>query len=183
MGAGVALAPSEVTPASGRSGAESQCLPVLADRPSVDLNFLVRKTVGEGRISVVMDRKSKVRFVRCYSRILTHAWSDDGFCALLEADPRRAIAQCGWMLPEGACVSVLRLMSQDPDIGSQRALWEAGEISGNYILVVPLLAMRELAETQLDGVVGGLQPGADRQERLFSKLIECSLSTGSIPRR
>jgi hypothetical protein len=127
-----------------------------------------------------MDRKAKIQFVRCYSRILARAWSDDGFCAVLEADPERVIAECGWALPEGACVSVLRLPSQDPDIDSQLALWEAGEMSGSYILNVPILAMKELTDIQLDGVVGGSRSGAEVHERLSEKLIAHALSTGSI---
>ena len=127
-----------------------------------------------------MDRRAKVRFIRCYSRILTRAWCDDEFCAAMEADPRWAIAECGWTLPDEACVSVLRLLSRDPDIDSQLALWEAGEMSGNYILNVPILAMKELSETQLDGVVGGSRPGTEMHERLSRKLIAHALSTGSI---
>jgi hypothetical protein len=102
-----------------------------------------------------VDEKAKAHFINCYTRILAKAWCDDGFVGRLTTDSVAILAANGLRLRSDAHVAVTRPISE-PDVRMQLALWEDAEWSGNYVLQVPTLGVRDLTEAELDNLSGGV---------------------------
>jgi hypothetical protein len=87
-----------------------------------------------------MDQKSRSEFVTGYTKVLTRAWTSDEYASHLEQHPNAAIAECGLRVPEGALVSLVRVIpsgEHEPTLNRQIELWERGERTGSYELHVP----------------------------------------------
>jgi hypothetical protein len=97
----------------------------------------------------------RAHFIACYTRILNQAWCDEEFCALLDADPRSALAANGLRVSPESRINVIRLPGDRPEIRMQLALWEDAGWTGNYVLHVPSVVIRELSDAELDGLAGG----------------------------
>lgn len=101
-----------------------------------------------------MDRSS---FVKGYTKILTNAWSDEGFKQQLQNDPKPILAEYGLDVPADANVDIVTAVEGDGTLDDQVEIWEKGEGTGTYTLYVPNVPQvetGELSEAELDTVSG-----------------------------
>ncbi|MFE7439454.1 hypothetical protein ACFU7X_03155 [Streptomyces chartreusis] len=94
-------------------------------------------------------------FASRYARLLTRAWCEDAYDALLSSDPRTALSHVGLEIPDDAQIAVIRRGTCPPDLELQTTLWMDAADSKRYVLHVPPLDAEALALDQLDHVVGG----------------------------
>lgn len=92
-------------------------------------------------------------FVSEYLGLVARAWHDRSFRRRLRAYPRTILTASGWPVPAGAAVTVLT--TQTLDIVAQVAAWRAASATGHYVLHLPLGAVKDLTDDQLQSIVGG----------------------------
>ena len=110
-----------------------------------------------------LSEQDRADFVGGYTRAVINAWSNDEFAALLESDPKAALAEAGIAIPDGATVRVDRRdpgpeQGGDSSLEQQVELYEAGQASGTYVFLIPSTPQvntEELSEEDLAGVSGG----------------------------
>jgi len=109
-----------------------------------------------------MEEQQRAQFISAYTRVLTAAWSDEEYASLLTRDPAEALRSQGLEVPAGAKVTVTRQIPADagePSIDIAIGKWEAGKVSGVYVLSVPeepVLGTEELSEAELASVAAGI---------------------------
>jgi len=112
---------------------------------------------------MTLSEQDRADFVGGYTRAVINAWSNEEFAALLDSDPKAALAEAGIAIPAGATVRVDR---NDPtpeqqgeySLDQQVELYEAGQTSGTYVFLIPStpqINTEELSEEDLAGVSGG----------------------------
>lgn len=100
-------------------------------------------------------------FLRAYAQLLAAAWTDDDFAARLDESPSDAVREFGIEVPVGATLTVLREIPDGAPSGSENGaitLWEAGELTGDYVLSVPdspVVDSSELSDDDLLGLAAG----------------------------
>jgi hypothetical protein len=105
-----------------------------------------------------MEPRQRAAFVSAYTKVLTSAWSNEAFAAELAANPTAALAEKGLEVPTGSTVTIIQETAGDPDLEAQVRMWENGQRSGHYQLLVPntpQIDTRELSEADLEAVSGG----------------------------
>ena len=109
-----------------------------------------------------MELTEQEEFVTAYTKVLVSAWTDQEYAGRLESDPAQALAEHGLTVPEGAEVVVTRVIPEESAGGGVEVAvgkWEAGKISGTYVLSVPAtpqVDLSELPEDDLLSISGGL---------------------------
>ncbi|MGI8592425.1 MAG: hypothetical protein ACR2M5_15845 [Nakamurella sp.] len=109
-----------------------------------------------------MELIEQEEFVTAYTKVLVSAWTDQEYAGRLESDPAQALAEHGLTVPEGAEVVVTRVIPEESAGGGVEVAvgkWEAGKISGTYVLSVPAtpqVDLSELSEDDLLSISGGL---------------------------
>jgi len=109
-----------------------------------------------------MELTEQEEFVTAYTKVLVSAWTDQEYAGRLESDPAQALAEHGLTVPEGAEVVVTRVIPEDSSGGGVEVAvgkWEAGKISGTFVLSVPAtpqVDLSELSEDDLLSISGGL---------------------------
>jgi hypothetical protein len=109
-----------------------------------------------------MELTEQEEFVTAYTKVLVSAWTDQEYAGRLESDPAQALAEHGLTVPEGAEVVVTRVIPEESAGGGVEVAvgkWEAGKISGTYVLSVPAtpqVDLSELSEDDLLSISGGL---------------------------
>jgi hypothetical protein len=103
-----------------------------------------------------------------YSGLVQGIWEDDDFKGRALADPRAALAEHGWEVPEGAEVRIEVIefdesTLQDPPSNDEIATsWREGLEADELVVVVPTAPAASEPETisdeQLAGVDGGGNP-------------------------
>ncbi|MFG2983202.1 hypothetical protein ACGFYQ_18460 [Streptomyces sp. NPDC048258] len=110
---------------------------------------------------MALDPQQRAEFVNAYTRVLISAWSDEGFAARLQSEPRTALAESGLELPADAEIVIVTQApegTQDGNLDVQVALWEAGLETGRYefhIPETPAVDAAELSEGDLSDVAAG----------------------------
>ncbi len=100
-------------------------------------------------------------FMAAYTKILVAAWTDDDFAARLDSEPAAAIREYGLEVPEGANLVVTRVIPEEHAAPSEEgaiAKWEAGAVTGTYVLSVPEIPqvdLDSLTEEDLLAIAGG----------------------------
>ena len=108
-----------------------------------------------------MEQHEQDEFVSRYTKVLVAAWTDEEFAARLDSDPTEALAEHGLTVPAGADVVVTRVIPEESSGGGIEVAvgkWEAGKISGTYVLSVPVtpqVDLSELSEDDLLSISGG----------------------------
>jgi hypothetical protein len=106
-----------------------------------------------------MDAVSKPAFVAGYTRILAQTWSSAEYSERLESDPRVVLAESGLATPADAQIEIIRSGDADPHLDVQIALWNAGSVTGRYVLHVPYLAqidLTQISDEELGDLAGGV---------------------------
>ena len=106
-----------------------------------------------------MPPSDRAIFVSCYSKVVADVWSDPAAERRLSVDPRGLLRAHGLTVPDQVTITIVRHASDDPDLESQVRAWEKMTDTGSLSLVIPSLeplGTQELAEDELDIVVGGL---------------------------
>jgi hypothetical protein len=101
-----------------------------------------------------MDRST---FVKGYTKILTNAWSDEGFKERLNEDPKSVLSEYGLSVPATATVEIVSSTAGEGSLDDQVEIWEKGESTGTfklYVPEVPQVEEGELSEAELDAVSG-----------------------------
>lgn len=101
-----------------------------------------------------MDRQE---FVKGYTKVLTSAWSDEGFAARLNEDPSAVLGESGLEVPSGALVEIVSSTAGDGDLDDQFRIWEEGLSSNSlklYVPEVPQVETGELSDAELETVAG-----------------------------
>jgi len=75
----------------------------------------------------MVDRSS---FVQGYTKILTNAWSDEGFAEQLQSDPKAVLAEYGLDVPDDATVVVVASEGTDGSVRPVRAGGRGGRAVG-----------------------------------------------------
>ena len=104
-----------------------------------------------------MDPAARSQFVGNYTKLLTHAWSDEDFAGRLRSEPKQVLDEVGFTVPSSASVEILDSQGEG-SLDKQVALWEQGIASGEiklYVPKVPQVETAELSESELEGVAGG----------------------------
>lgn len=108
-----------------------------------------------------MELQEQEEFVTAYTKVLVAAWTDEEYAARLEADPAEALAEHGLTVPAGGEIVVTRVIPEETSGGGIEVAvgkWEAGKISGTYVLSVPAtpqVDLSELSEDDLVAISGG----------------------------
>jgi hypothetical protein len=102
----------------------------------------------------------RAAFVAAYSRLVAEVWADAAAERALAENPRALLAEYGLAVPEPVRVDVVRdATDAQPDLDTQVAAWQDAARLGTFTLYVPAtgpIGEAELAEDELDRVVGGL---------------------------
>ena len=101
---------------------------------------------------------SRQDFVKGYTKVLTSAWSDEGFASRLESDPVAVLDENGLSVPAGTTVSIISETQGGGDLDDQFKIWEEGLSSGDvklYVPAAPQVETGELSESELESVAGG----------------------------
>jgi hypothetical protein len=115
-------------------------------------------------------------FISGYLSVVGRAWHDGGFRERLRADPRAALVASGWAIPAGAVVTVVA--TESLDIVRQVAGWRAAAETGRYVLHLPLGAVQDLTDEQLQSIVGGALAVLARLEpTLTGEILRCHSET------
>lgn len=78
-------------------------------------------------------------FTTLYAKVVEQAWDDPTFLAMLLQNPSRTLAASGLSTVDGATVNiVLRKLDRNAKLGNQLALWEEGDRSGVYDIIIPI---------------------------------------------
>jgi hypothetical protein len=106
-------------------------------------------------------------FVQGYAKVMSLSWSDEGYRARILTEPKAVLAEAGIPVRDDAKVTVTELdVTGNGNIEDQIALWEKGEETGVYQLMLPRKPENmdpndfPLTEYQLAGVTGGLEEAA-----------------------
>ena len=108
----------------------------------------------------------KSAFVQSYSRVMALSWADEDYMKRLIAEPRQVLSEAGIATPESAKVNVITVSPEEQGKGKiedQIIMWEKGDLTGTYDLLVPLKPADwspsniELSDEQLAAVAGGLE--------------------------
>jgi len=83
------------------------------------------------------DRDGREAFADGYAKLLNQVWSSEEFVQRLETQPEAVLAAQGLPIVDGANVTIVRTLDSDLDVDAQRALWERGHATGQYVLYVP----------------------------------------------
>lgn len=108
-----------------------------------------------------MELEEQDEFVTAYTKVLVAAWTDEEYAGRLESDPVDALAEHGLTVPAGSEVVITRVIPEETSGGGVEVAvgkWEAGKISGTYILSVPAapqVDLGELSEDDLLSISGG----------------------------
>ena len=108
-----------------------------------------------------MELEEQDEFVTAYTKVLVAAWTDEEYAARLDSDPVEALAEHGLTVPAGAEIVITRVIPEETAGGGVEVAvgkWEAGKISGTYILSVPAapqVDLGELSEEDLLSISGG----------------------------
>jgi hypothetical protein len=107
-----------------------------------------------------MGPSDRAVFIAAYSRLVAEVWADPAAERALADDPRALLAQHGLALPESVEITVERdVAGAEPDLDAQVVAWRDAAERGVFTLFVPAtdpVDRNELSESELDGVVGGL---------------------------
>jgi hypothetical protein len=109
-----------------------------------------------------MEQQEQDEFVTAYTKVLVAAWTDAEFAARLDSDPTEALAEHGLTAPAGSQVLVTRAIPEENSGGGIEVAvgkWEAGKVSGTYVISVPAtpqVDLGELSEDDLLSISGGL---------------------------
>jgi hypothetical protein len=112
-----------------------------------------------------MSQQQKDEFLSAYTKVLVAAWTDDEFADRLEADPVAAVGEFGLAVPAEGKLVVTRVIPEDAAPASEDAAfqkWEAGRVTGEYILSVPeapQVDLSELSESDLVAISAGFSVG------------------------
>jgi hypothetical protein len=104
-----------------------------------------------------MDASERSEFVKGYTKVLTNAWSDEGFKSQLKSNPKGVLAEYGLDVPADANVEIVPAQSGEGSLDDQVEIWEKGAETGTYRLYVPEVPQveaGELSEAELDAVSG-----------------------------
>ena len=124
----------------------------------------------------------KSAFVQSYSRVMALSWADEDYMKRLIAEPRQVLSEAGIATPESAKVNVITVSPEEQGKGKiedQIIMWEKGDLTGTYDLLVPLKPADwspsniELSDEQLAAVAGGLE-----QANALSISCWCSMYRG-----
>jgi hypothetical protein len=108
----------------------------------------------------------KSAFVQNYSRVMAMSWADDEYKDRLLQEPRQVLAEAGIAVPQNAQVNVITVASEEHGKGKiedQIIMWEKGELTGTFDLLVPLKPVGwtpenvALTDEQLAAVAGGAE--------------------------
>ena len=106
---------------------------------------------------------NEVDFIKGYAKIVAQTWDDPTYLDELMKQPEQKLAEVGITTREGARVNIIRLESTgEGRMDDQLALWEKGEETGMYQLLVPFKPANfdpsnyPLTDAQLEAVSGGL---------------------------
>jgi len=100
-------------------------------------------------------------FMKAYTQILVAAWTDEDFAARLDSDPAAAVREYGLDVPEGANLVVTRVIPEEHGEPSEQTAidkWEAGAVTGTYVLSVPEIPqvdLETLTEDDLLAIAAG----------------------------
>ena len=107
-----------------------------------------------------MSPGDRALFIAVYSRLVAEVWADPAAERALADDPRALLAEHGLTVPDNVHVTVVRdARDAEPDIEVQVRSWQDAPRTGTFVLYVPStdpIGSAELAEDELDSVVGGL---------------------------
>jgi hypothetical protein len=92
-------------------------------------------------------------FISGYLSLVARAWHNRGFLERLRAYPRTVLTAYGWPIPAGADVIVV--VTRSVDVVGQVTAWREALVTGRYVLHLPLGAVRDLTDEQLESIVGG----------------------------
>jgi hypothetical protein len=94
------------------------------------------------------------------------SWADDEYKDRLLQEPRQVLAEAGIAVPQNAQVNVITVASEEHGKGKiedQIIMWEKGELTGTFDLLVPLKPVGwtpenvALTDEQLAAVAGGAE--------------------------
>lgn len=107
-------------------------------------------------------------FIQGYAKVMARTWEDPKYLDRLTTQPTETLAESGISVREGSKVNIIRLeVTGEGRISDQVALWEKGEETGVYQLLVPTKPADfdpesyPLTDTQLEAVTGGLKSAGD----------------------
>ncbi len=103
-----------------------------------------------------MEQQEQETFVTAYTKVLVAAWTDEEFATRLDSDPTEALAEHGLTVPAGSSVKVTRVIPEETSQGGVEVAvgkWEAGKISGTYVLSVPATPQVDLGELSDDDLL------------------------------
>jgi hypothetical protein len=108
----------------------------------------------------------KSAFVQNYSRVMAMSWADEEYKDRLLKEPRTVLAEAGIPVPQNAKVNVITVSPDEQGKGKiedQLIMWEKGEMTGTFDLLVPLKPAGwapdnvALTDEQLAAVAGGME--------------------------
>ena len=103
-----------------------------------------------------MEAQEQETFVTAYTKVLVAAWTDEEYAGRLDADPAEALAEHGLTVPPGSSVVVTRVIPEETSQGGVEVAvgkWEAGKVSGTYVLSVPATPQVDLGELSDDDLL------------------------------
>lgn len=106
-----------------------------------------------------MNSTDRAVFIAAYSRLVADVWAEPARERLLEADPRRFLAEYGLDVPTDVDIRVVRDGGRSPDLEIQVQAWQDRVRTGTLALFIPPvddLDETPLSEDELDSVVAGL---------------------------
>jgi hypothetical protein len=78
-------------------------------------------------------------FTKLYATLVEKTWDDPGFLAILLQNPSRTLAASGLItVPNSTVNIVLRKLDRNAKLAEQLALWEDGNRSGVYDIIIPI---------------------------------------------
>lgn len=109
---------------------------------------------------MAMNESAKKDFRETYLQMMVKSWTDEAYDALIDSDPRRALAEVGMELPADAKVEIVRHSateenpyadkSNEAALDAQVALFERGQQTGTFQLHLPAAPQAEEGELNAD---------------------------------